>query len=55
MRFMTYAPELPAEARAYCDAVLRLASVRAWMEAGRAEPEILAEEEPYAARSPAAP
>jgi glutathione S-transferase len=54
MRFMTYAPELPDEARAYCDAVKRLASVRAWMEAGRAEPEFLAEDEPYAVAAPAA-
>jgi glutathione S-transferase len=50
MRFMTYAPALPEPARAYCAAVQRLASVQAWMAAGRAEPDFLAEDEPYAAR-----
>jgi glutathione S-transferase len=49
MRFMTYAPALPDTAQAYCAAVRRLASVTAWMAAGRAEPDFLAEDEPYAA------
>jgi len=48
MRFMTYAPALPADALAYCEAVKRLRSVAAWMAAGRAETEFLAEDEPYA-------
>lgn len=47
-RFATYAVALPPVAQAYCDAVQRLASVRAWSDAGRAEPEVIAEEEPYA-------
>jgi glutathione S-transferase len=50
MRFMTYAPPLPAAAQAYCEAVKRLSSVQAWMAAGCAETEFLAEDEPYAAR-----
>jgi glutathione S-transferase len=50
MRFMTYAPELPAAAHVYCEAVKRLPSVAAWMAAGRAETEFLAEDEPYAAK-----
>jgi glutathione S-transferase len=48
MRFMTYAPALPADALAYCEAVKRLPSVAAWMAAGRAETAFLAEDEPYA-------
>ena len=50
MRFMTYAPALPADAQTYCEAVKRLPSVAAWMAAGRAETEFLAEDEPYAAK-----
>lgn len=48
-RFATYGVALPAAAQAYCDAVQRLASVVAWSEAGRAEPDVIAEDEPYAA------
>lgn len=48
-RFATYGVGLPAAAQLYCDAVQRLASVRAWAEAGRAEPDVIAEDEPYAA------
>jgi glutathione S-transferase len=48
-RFTTYGVPLPATAQAYCDAVQRLASVRAWSAAGRAEPDFVAEDEPYAA------
>ena len=50
MRFATYAVELPQVARRYADAVLALPAVREWSAAGRAEPEFVAEDEPYAAR-----
>jgi glutathione S-transferase len=50
MRFATYAPPLPDHARAYCDAVQRLASVRAWCAAAREESDVIPEEEPYAQR-----
>jgi glutathione S-transferase len=43
-RFATYGVPLPAVARAYLDAV------REWSAAARAEPEVVAEEEPYAQR-----
>lgn len=49
-RFATYAVELPQVARRYADAVLVLPAVREWSAAGRAEPEFVAEDEPYAAR-----
>ena len=49
-RFETYAVALPATARAYCDAVRRLASVREWTEAARRETEFVAADEPYTAR-----
>jgi glutathione S-transferase len=49
-RFATYAVELPQVARRYADAVLALPAVREWSAAGRAEPEFVAEDEPYAAR-----
>ena len=49
-RFATYAVELPQVARHYADAVLALPAVREWSAAGRAEPEFVAEDEPYAAR-----
>lgn len=48
-RFVTYAVELPPAARRYADAVLRLPAVQEWSAAGRAEPEVVAEDEPYAA------
>jgi glutathione S-transferase len=48
MRLHTYAPPLPADARAYCEAVKSLAAVREWMDAGRAEKEFVAHDEPYA-------
>jgi glutathione S-transferase len=47
-RFVTYAVKLPAVARRYADAVLALPAVQAWSEAGRAEPEFYAPDEPYA-------
>jgi glutathione S-transferase len=48
MRFHTYQPPLPADVKAYCDAVKSLAAVREWMDAGRAEKEFVAHDEPYA-------
>jgi glutathione S-transferase len=47
-RFQTYAVELPRAAQAYCDAVLGLGGVRAWMEAARRETEFVQDDEPYA-------
>jgi glutathione S-transferase len=47
-RFVTYGVELPPPARRYADAVLALPAVREWSAAGRAEPEVVAEDEPYA-------
>ncbi len=47
-RFATYAVALPAEARAYADSVLGLASVREWSDAARRETEFVRAEEPYA-------
>jgi glutathione S-transferase len=48
-RFVTYAVELPVAARRYAGAVLALPAVQEWSAAGRAEPEVVAEDEPYAA------
>jgi len=50
MRFQTYAVELPAVARAYCEAVQALPAVREWCDAARRETEFVAEDEPYAQR-----
>jgi glutathione S-transferase len=50
MRFQTYAVELPAVARAYCEAVQALPAVREWCDAARRETEFVAEDEPYAPR-----
>jgi len=47
-RFQTYAVELPRAAQAYCDAVLALGGVRAWMDAARRETEFVQDDEPYA-------
>ena len=47
-RFVTYGVELPPVARRYVDAVLALPAVREWSAAARAEPEVIAAEEPYA-------
>jgi glutathione S-transferase len=49
-RFATYDVQLPPVARRYVDAVLALPAVREWTAAARAEPEFIAEEEPYAQR-----
>jgi glutathione S-transferase len=48
MRFHTYAPPLPSDVQAYCAAVKSLAAVREWMQAGSAEREFVAHDEPYA-------
>src|SRR5438067_10736617 len=47
-RFQTYAVPLPAAAQAYCDAVLALGAVRAWMDDARRETEFVPDDEPYA-------
>ena len=47
-RFLTYGVALPPVAKRYVDAVLALPAVREWSAAGRAEPEFVAEDEPYA-------
>ena len=49
-RFETYAVKLPAAARAYADAVLRLPAMQEWMAAALRETEFIAEDEPYATR-----
>jgi glutathione S-transferase len=50
MRFQTYAVELPRVAQEYCEAVLALAAVREWSEAGLREKEFVQADEPYAKR-----
>jgi glutathione S-transferase len=50
MRFQTYAVELPAVARTYCEAVRNAAAVREWCEGALRETEFVAEDEPYATR-----
>jgi glutathione S-transferase len=50
MRFQTYAVELPGVAQEYCEAVLALAAVREWSEAGLREKEFVQADEPYAKR-----
>jgi len=47
-RFQTYAVDLPAAARAYCDAVLALPAVREYCEAALKETAFVAADEPYA-------
>ena len=47
-RFVTYGVRVPAAAQRYVDAVLALPAIREWSAAARAEPEVVAEEEPYA-------
>jgi glutathione S-transferase len=47
-RFATYGVRLPDVARRYVDAVLALPAVQEWSAAARAEPEVIAAEEPYA-------
>jgi len=50
MRFQTYAVGLPRVAQEYCEAVLALAAVREWSEAGLREKEFVQADEPYAKR-----
>jgi glutathione S-transferase len=50
MRFRTYAPALPAGARAYCAAVEALPAVEEWTDAARRETRFVAADEPYATR-----
>lgn len=45
-RFRTYEPALPADAKAYCEALLALPAMREWTEAARAEPWVIREFEP---------
>jgi len=47
-RFQTYAVPLPRAAQAYCDAVLALGAVRAWMDDARRETDFVPGDEPYA-------
>jgi glutathione S-transferase len=47
-RFVTYGVRLPDVTRRYVDAVLALPAVREWSVSARAEPEVIAAEEPYA-------
>jgi glutathione S-transferase len=47
-RFVTYGVQLPEAARRYVDAVIALPAVQEWSAAARAEPEVIAAEEPYA-------
>jgi glutathione S-transferase len=48
MRFTTYAVPLPRVAERYTDAVRQLPAVAQWVAAALAEPEFVAEDEPYA-------
>jgi len=47
MRFVTYAPPLPAEVSAYMDRIKALPGVAAWIEGALAERDFLDFEEPY--------
>jgi len=47
LRFRTYDVELPAQCRAYCDAMLALPAMREWIAAAEAETEVLEKFEPY--------
>jgi glutathione S-transferase len=47
-RFATYGVRVPGLARRYVDAVLALPAMQEWSAAARAEPEVIAAEEPYA-------
>ena len=53
MRFTTYGVGLGSEAAGYCEAMRAAPGVRAWIDAALQEKEIVAEDEPYAAASPA--
>lgn len=47
LRFRTYEVDLPPDCRAYCDAVLALPAMRAWIAAAEVEPEVVEALEPY--------
>jgi glutathione S-transferase len=47
-RFATYGVRVPGLARRYVEAVLALPAIQEWSAAARAEPEVIAAEEPYA-------
>ena len=53
MRFRTYGVSPGPEAARYCEAMLAAPGVRAWIEESLQEKEIVPEDEPYAAASPA--
>ena len=53
MRFRTYGVGLGPEAVRYCDSMLCAPGMRAWIEESLQEKEIVAEDEPYAAATPA--
>ena len=53
MRFRTYGVALGPEAARYCEAMLAAPGVRAWIDESLQEKEIVAEDEPYSATSPA--
>ena len=46
-RFLTYAVELEAELAAYVDRIWNLPAMQEWRTAATAEPELLAEDDPY--------
>jgi glutathione S-transferase len=48
MRFNTYAPQLDAVSRRYCDAMRAAPGVKGWIEGALKETEFVAEDEPYA-------
>jgi glutathione S-transferase len=47
-RFVTYGVRVPEVAQRYVDAIVSLPAMQEWSAAARAEPEVVAEEEPYA-------
>jgi glutathione S-transferase len=49
MRFMTYSPTLAADTEAYCAAMRAHPAIAAWMADAMNEPDVVAEDEPYAA------
>jgi glutathione S-transferase len=50
-RFVTYGVALPADARAYVDAIWALPAMRRWVADARAENDFLDEDEPYRLRA----
>jgi len=53
MRFKTYGVALGPEAARYCEAMLAAPGVRAWIDESLLEKEIVPDDEPYSATSPA--